>query len=385
MIAQRRFKLREVDVRVLEGLGLRDPRNKTKLAADLGMTRESLSYRIRRLQSHFSLFLQGNVYHTNIGLRKVFLDCEAKPGYENILYDCLKANDYWLYATQCLTVPRSLATYGIPAGKESQFQSFVDQLSSLDFTRNIVVSWSTCIHTVNATGTWFDPDSETWSFPWQSWIREVETIKEGELPYTLKEPEAYEQLADYTDIFILKELEKNCTVKLKDIARKLGISLQLLRYHYLQHVLKKQMFEGQQILADHYRGLDPQTAFVRYSFSDYPKLDRFALSLITKPFVRAIGKVYRENRLFTRVYLPNAQVREFLRALSTLVQEGLVDTYDCCIEDMSTTQRQTISYEYFKDKTWEYDPRKYEENVKMLLERSRRIVECRPSNSEISS
>jgi DNA-binding Lrp family transcriptional regulator len=363
MAVPKQHKLRNVDIKVLEGLALHNPRNRSKLASDLGMSRESLSYRIQRLRTHFSLHLQSNLYHTNIGLRKVFVIAEAKPGYESTLYQCLKANDYWLYVAQCLTTTKSLATYGIPAGKKTKFQQFLKHLRSLTLTKSVDMFWSTCIHTVNVTSKWFDTDKEQWSFPWDSWTQEVETSKGGELPYTLKEPASYNQLADYTDIFILKELEKDCTIRLKEIAKKLDISLELVRYHYLEHIIKKQMLEGPQILADHFKGLGPHTTFFILSFNNYSKLTEVALSLMNKPFVRAVGKVYGQNRLFMRIYLPGAEIRGFTWALSQLIKKNVIKAYEYFVEDMATIQRQTISYEYFKNNAWDYEPEKYVEQI----------------------
>ncbi|MEM2093574.1 MAG: Lrp/AsnC family transcriptional regulator, partial [Candidatus Bathyarchaeia archaeon] len=93
-------KIRRVDIEVLEGLALHGPRNISKLAAQLNISSSSLRHRIRKLRSHFSLIVTGSLYHTNIGLRKVVVFVEFKPGYEETLYQCLKSNDYWLYVSQ---------------------------------------------------------------------------------------------------------------------------------------------------------------------------------------------------------------------------------------------------------------------------------------------
>lgn len=356
--SNRQIKLNKVDIKILEGLALYNPRNQRKLAAQLGMPRETLRHRIKRLRSHFSLYLQGNVYHSNIGLRKVMILAESKPGYEEILYQCLKSNDYWLYVSQCIGAPICVATYGIPAGKEKELEKFIEKLKELDQIRNVRFFWSTCIHNVNTTSTWFDKASEQWTFPWNSWIKEVQT-SQGELPYTLKEPPEYVQKADWIDIMILKELEKNCTIKLEEIAKILNISPQRAKYHFENHIIKEQMFEGPQILAEHYKELFPDTYFFIFTFKNHENFAKFANSLMNKPFVRAMGKVYNKNQLFVRIYLPRQQHRNFIEALSELIKIEFLETYEYVIEDLTRTQRQTISYEFFKDNNWEYDHKKY--------------------------
>jgi len=166
---------------------------------------------------------------------------------------------------------------------------------------------------------------------------------------------------------ILKELEKDCTVKLEKMAKMLNTSSQRVRYHFKNHVIKKQMFEGPQILAEHYKGLSPDTYFFIFAFKDYDNFARFAYSLMNKPFARAMGKVYGENQLFVRIYLPRQQLRNFIEALSKLVRKKFLETYEYVTEDLTKTERQTISYEFFKDSNWEYDHRKYLEKLQFTV------------------
>ena len=359
-------KLHAQDVAILEGLALYNPRNLSDLAIHLKMPRPSLRYRIKNLRSDFSLGLYGNIYHTFIGLRKAIVFTDAKPGYEDLLYECLKANDYWLYVSQCIGAFRCLAVYGIPAGREEAFGEFMNQLQEISHVRNVSFFWSTCVQTINATAAWFDKTSEEWSFPWDSWVEEVRRT-EAELPYTLKEPDAYTQKADWLDIMILKELEKDSTIKLTEIARKLDTSLERIMYHFKNHVIEKGMFEGYQIIAEHYKNSCADSYFFQFYFKNPENLTKFACSLLHKPFARFMGKEYGKNRLFTQIYLPKEQLSNFMRANSKLVREGLLETYEFVAQDLTRTQRQTISFEFFKDGNWEYDEEKYTEKLRSTV------------------
>jgi DNA-binding Lrp family transcriptional regulator len=365
----RERKLSAQDVAILEGLALHNPRNVSDLASQLKMPRPSLRYRIKRLHSHFSLNLYGNVYHTYIGLRKAVVLADAKPGYEELLYECLKANDYWLYASQCIGALRCLAIYGIPAGKEKEFEGFISQLQELNLVHNVNFIWSTCIQIINATGTWFDRTSGEWSFPWDSWVEEVQRTQ-GELPCTLKEPDGYVQKADWVDIMILKELEKDCTIKLTEIAKKLGTSPERVMYHFKNHVIEEGMFEGYQVLAEHYKNLCADSYFFQFYFTNQENLTKFACSLMYKPFGRYMGKEYGKNALFVQIYLPREQLKNFLRAISKLVRAGFMESYEYVIQDLTRTQRQTISYEFFKGSNWEYDDKKYVERLRATVKRA---------------
>ena len=360
-------KLQTLDVKILEGLALYGPRNISKLASKLNISVGVLRRRINKLRSHFSLIFTGSLYHTNIGLRKVVVFVEFKPGYEELVYQCLKSNDYWLYVSQCIGSPKCLAIYGIPRGKEVEFEEFLKVLEELDVVCEVRFFWSTCFQNVSTTSVWFDTEREEWVFPWDSWLKEVLTRKEVELPYTLKDPPAYPQMADWIDIIILKELEKNYRVKLREIAKKLGISLQRVRYHFENHVIRLRMLEGHQIVAKHYEGLSPDTYYFRFVFKNYENLARFAYSLLNKPFVRVIGKVYGRNQLFVQVYLPRQELRNFLAVLSKLIKMGFLKTYEYVIQDLAKTERQTISYEFFKDNKWIYNHEKYLAKLRSIV------------------
>lgn len=364
--SSKRNKLHSIDVKVLEGLALYGPRNISKLAAQLNMPAGTLRYRINFLRSHFSLRLLGSLYHTHIGLRKAVVFVESKPGYEELLYRCLKSDGYWLYVSQCIGTSKCLAIYGIPAGKEKEFEEFLSELEELDQICKVEFFWTTCFQNINMTSAWFDNASEEWVFPWDSWLREVSTTK-GEVPYTLKDPDDYPQRADWIDIMILKELVRNSTVKLKEIAKKVGTSLQRVKYHFENHVIKEKMFEGYQIVAEHYKGLAAETYYFRFVFKNYENFAKFACSLMNKPFVRVMGKVYGRNQLFVQVYLPRRQLRNFIETLSKLIRPGFLDTYEYDIQDLAKTERQTISYEFFKGNRWVYDHKKYLEKLRSTV------------------
>ncbi|MDH5460203.1 MAG: hypothetical protein OEW71_04115, partial [Candidatus Bathyarchaeota archaeon] len=168
--------------------------------------------------------------------------------------------------------------------------------------------------------------------------------------------------------------EWNCTVKLKEIAKMLGISLQRLRYHFENHVIKEKMFEGHQIVAEHYKGLSAETYYFRFVFKNYENFAKFACSLMNKPFVRVMGKVYGRNQLFVQVYLPRRQLRNFIETLSKLVRTGFLETYEYVIQDLAKTERQSISYEFFKGNHWIYDHKKYLEKLQSTVKRSLQVA-----------
>jgi len=196
-------KLDRLDVKILAALTMYGPRNLTKIARKLNTSTEKVRFRIKRMSSLFYLRLNTNIYHTNLGLRKAFIFASATPGCEDLLFECLKVNVFYQYMSRCYGMFEGCAgNYLIPKGHENEFRQFISEIERLGIAKNIQVFWSTCFHTVNPTGKWYDFQSESWIFPWDKWIEEIPN-EETELPYTLVDPKEFTNKADEIDLLIL--------------------------------------------------------------------------------------------------------------------------------------------------------------------------------------
>ena len=363
-----RRRLDSFDIKILEALGIHGPRSVSKIAREIDVPVATIWDRMKHLRkrskSLFSVFTRANTYHTFIGLKKAFVFAKATPGYERLLWESLKANDYWLYIVARYDRPESFyGIYGIPIDHTEEFEQFVRQIEILDIAQNINLYWSTCIQTVNLTDDWYDYNSERWVFKWDQWIKNIESQRTS-LPNTLIESVSYPQKADYIDIIILKELEKNAECRMTDIAKLLGVSPQAVRYHYRNHVVARGLIEGYTVLLPYFDDSSDHYCF-RFDFYDDRDMAKFALSLINKPFVRNVGKILGKHALFVQIYLPRREFRDFTDTLSKLIRSGLMRSYDYSVEDFSRKAAQTISYELFKNNMWIYN---HKEHIQKLHE-----------------
>jgi len=357
-------QLDSLDIKILEALGIYGPRNISKLAKRINVPTPTVRDRVKALKSHFSLFLRTSTYHTFIGLKKAFVFARATPGYGRLLWESMKACGYWLYLTARYDMPESFyGIYGIPINHTEEFKQLVERIEKIGIAQSTHLYWSTCIHTLNITDNWYDHESERWIFEWNKWIETIES-QGTSLPNTLVESQSYPQKADRIDIIILKELEKNAECKLRDIARLLDVSPQTVQYHFKNHVIAKDLIEGYQVFLPHFEALSDSYCF-KFDFHDKEIMARFALSLKGKPFVRSIGKIFGKHALFVHIYLPREEFRGFTDSLSELIRNGQLKNCDYVIEDPSRRELQTISYEFFRDKSWIYD---HKEHMKRLHE-----------------
>jgi DNA-binding Lrp family transcriptional regulator len=350
-----------LDVRILEGLAEHGPRNTSKVAKEIGVPRGTVLSRIDRMSRSFYLRLLTTVYHTNLGMKKAVVFARAKPGQEDALFNHLKVNKFYIYLGRCFGMFEGcVGIYVIPIEHTDEFKEFLKEVESLGVTRNIELYWSTCFHTVNLTRNWFDSDKVAWIFPWEKWLEEVSNST-SELPYTLKDPESFTLKAEETDLFILKELEKDATVSLASLGRKLGTTLQNVRYHYETHVVGHGLIETFQMAMLPFDRATADTIFFLFKFNDSEKMGKFAKSLLNKPFVFILGKILKENALISQIYLPRQEFRSFIDALSKLARQNLLESYEYVFQDLTAGKwsRVTIPFEFFKNGCWTYEHSKH--------------------------
>jgi DNA-binding Lrp family transcriptional regulator len=352
--------LTNLDITILKALCHVGPRNLAKVASFIGIPRKTVAFRMKRMASNPKIFLRchAGVYHTNLGLKKAVVFASAAPGKEQLLLECLKANGFWLYVGRSYRGREECnAVYAIPIEHCEKFKQFIYEIKRLDVARDVQIFWSTCFEGGRITGKWFDTEREKWIFLWDEWLKEIPHAP-TKLPYTLVEPKAYVNYADEIDVFILKELEKDATVSLKKIADKLGMSRQRVWTHFKNHIMGKGLLEGFQIFALPSVVPWDMFVFVIY-FYNYEKMAKFANSLLDKPFVIMVGKIFGKNALLTEIRLPRMEFRKFIDALSILANMEIVRDYEYIIQDLRTSSRQTISYEFFKGRYWIYDHKKH--------------------------
>jgi len=356
-------------LKTVETLEREGPRNITKVARKLGIPAETLRKRVRRMTSQFSWHFHLNIYHTYLGLKKAVVFAQAVPGYEDLLVDCMKANDFWLYVDRCYGMNEGcFAVYTIPNNHSDSFEEFIQRLEASGVGTNAQILWSTCFQSVHSRTKWFDEASKSWNFKWEQWADEVSKKgKPPQLPLTLRDPEEFPIKGDKTDILILKEMEKNPLIRMTILAQKIGISQQLAAYHYLRHIQEQNLIESFEVSLPYF-GKDVSDLFMfTFEIGNYETFAKFTSSLLDKPFTRGLGKVLGKNALIAHLYLPKTEFRKFIDTLSKLIRAGLLENYSYVIQDPAKGWRQTISYEYFKDEKWIYDHEKHIKKLESLV------------------
>ena len=348
------------DLIIVEALGKLGPRNIYKIAKYLGIPESTIRYKIDSLKKRKLLKLYTNVYHTNLGLKKSVVFAEINPLYNRNIHEFFSIIDYWVYMKRTHGTKDDFYTlYISPVEHIDKVKIFLDEMKKLDIIYDYKTIYSTCFHRVNPTTTWYDLNNNKWNFKWNKLEQDIENAS-TELPFTLKDPPGYPLLADWYDIMILKEMEKDPTITYTKLAEHIGTAPQNIYYHYKKHIIPKKLIEDFQI---GFRKFDAEYSYVIFlilEFSDYTYFAKTANALRNKPFAEVLGKVIDENKLFSVVNIPADQFPNLFEELNDLVEKGYVKNYEYRISHyMEEGKRQTISYKNFIDKRWIYPHESY--------------------------
>ena len=358
-------KLDSLDMKIIAALVACGPRNLAEVARRTEISPTTIQYRLKTLSSHFSLRFFTNIYHVNLGLKKAIVMVEAEPGREELLLSCLKVNGFWIYLAPIYGATQGyIGVYTIPIDYTGEFERFLSELKKLGVARSVQHIWTTSLRRVNLIGTWFDYATEKWTFQWENWVNEIPS-QPTKLPYTLEDPKQFPILADGRDMFILKELEKNATVRFSELAKRLGITPPAVRYRY-QKLIRLDLIEGFEIHLYQFQTMPFEAFYFVFTFANYEKYARFAASLLDKPVVVSLGKILGQNSMIAFLYIPMQEFKGFMKALSKLRAMGWLQNYFYVHLDLDKDWRQTFSYEYFKQGSWIYDHKEHIRTLRTL-------------------
>ena len=366
---ERLSSLDSLDIKIVEALGTYGPRNITRIARTLGVRPGTIRFRMNRMSSLFRLRMHAAVYHTNLGLKKAVVFAEATPGYEDLLFECLKVNSFYVYLTRCYgAFEGCFAVYTIPVDHCAEFVRFIKEIEKFKIAKQIRFYWSTCFHTINQTSKWFDYKTEQWTYRWHEWIKEIPT-QPTNLPYTLIDPESWPMKADELDLLIIQELEVDAAISFKKIAEIWKTSPQRIRYRYQNHLIERGLIEKYQIAIRPFHRTSSIMLWFVFKFDSSGKMARFASSLLNKPFAIVSGKILNENALVAQIYLPNSEFRPFIDCLSQLCRDDFLQSYSYVIQDRrkGRCSRETIPFEDSKDGKWIYDHKKHLKELQSLM------------------
>jgi DNA-binding Lrp family transcriptional regulator len=352
-----------VNARILAGLGKFGPRNTSFLARSLGLPTTTVAFRIKKLLRKGYLQVRTNLDYSKIGLIKAVLIAASNGGFVEKLRETVKNIDYWTYLTKCYGKFNGIyALFAFPAEHRDKLEAYLEEAVHHGAISNYVFFWLTNLCEVPPNFDWYDFKSKAWKFEWHRWVDEVVSASET-LPAGLMEPGKYRIAVDKTDLFLLKELEKDAFVEFTRIADALKMTPQGVSYRYYKHLVKQGLIRDYEIAIFPYPLLVSDLCSFIIHFENGEALAKFSNTLSDKPFILSYGKIIGRDSLLLHSYTPKTEFPNFIGALNSLVRKNLLKDFFYVSLNITAFERKTICYESFHSESWTFN---YEEKVKQL-------------------
>ena len=354
-----------LNAKILTGLGKFGPRNTSLLARSLKLPATTVAFRIKKLTEKGYLQVRTNLAHSKLGLMRAVLIADMAGGLEEKLKKAIGNIGYWIYITKCYGKFNGIyALFAFPAEHKAQLEAYLKEAVRHKAMSSYVFLWVTNMCEVAPNFDWFDFESKAWKFQWHQWINEVFEASET-LSERLLEPEKYQIMVDETDTFLLKELQKDAFVEFTKIADTLKMSPQGVRYRYYKHIMKHGLITDYEIAIFPYPLLVSDMCSFIVHFQNEEALAKFSNTLSNKPFIINYGKIIGRNSMLMHSYTPKTEFPNFMNTLNSLVKRNLITDFLYVNLDIPSFKRQTVSYEFFRDKSWTLN---YKEKLKRLAE-----------------
>ncbi len=345
-------QLDRTNIKILSAMWKFGPRNLLEISRRTGIPFTSVYHRVAKLEKRSDRIAILIPQLSKLGLMRITLLVNAKPGCEEIVTPALKLPNLWQSVNRCEGAFTHLSVQIVPTQFLKQFRAYVKKLSELELVTQYKMILTGQYVPNFPDFKYYKPVSNEWTFDWHRWLL---ALKKKPIK-TIEDPESYVTLADKKDLLIVKELEKNARRTFADMAPLLGISLQGVKYHYDKKlvpsgIVKYFGFEAwpypEEVSAHHEVLLD---------FTSKLAMNRFFSMVDELFFVKGVAKVLRQNSLIIRTYMLQNQLPNMFAFLSEMARQGILESYSAVRQDFTGRKTQSISYELFdEEKGWTFD------------------------------
>jgi len=357
------------NAKIMEGLGKHGPRNILALAKSIGLPPTTVAFRMKKLMKEGVLEIRTNLDYSRLGLMKAVLIAESKPGQKKKLRQVIDNLDYWTYLVRCYGKYDGYYTiFAFPAEYRKELEEYLDIAAQLKWFSRYIFCWTTNFTEVAPNFDWFDFKSKSWNFQWKHWIEEIQNASER-LPRELMKPEGYPIRVDEIDVLILKELEKDGTAKFTELAEVANMTPQGVRYRYNKHIAGRGLLTDYEVATLPYPLPTSDMCSFTIDFETEEKLAKFVNSLQDKPFIFSYAKVIGQNSIVAHTYTPKTEFSKLIDSMNRLTEKKLTRSFLYVNLNGVSSQRQTISYEFFKENQWAYP---HEEKLEILRKVTRK-------------
>jgi len=329
------------------------PRNLLEISRLTGIPVNTVQYRITRIETNVRETSTLIPKVTKLEMVRVAVLVAARAGLEDVVTRALKIPNYWRTVERCEGTFTHHSIQTIPIRFLKVFKEYISTMHAMNLIKSFRFIQTSDSKSFFPDFTSYDALSGKWTFCWDKWLNELQSAASGE---TIQDPQIDAITMDETDLQIIAYLELSGRMNFSEIAKKIGVSPQTVKYHYDNKLVPSGAIDEFHIDVPPYP-VDISTYHeFMLEFADKTSMNRFFSLAVKLFFVEHVSKVLRKNTLLVRTRIIQSQMSNLFSFFSEMTNQGLLTSYSAVRLNMDSREWQTISFELFEDSEgWKWD------------------------------
>jgi len=346
-------QLDPTNIAIFSAMAKAGPRNLLEVSRLTGIPFTTIYHRIARIESASREISRLIPRVANLGMVRVVVLVAARAGFEDTVTRALKVPNYWRAVERCEGAFTHHSIQTIPVKFLKAFKEYVSTMHAMNLIKSYRI-----LQTGDSTSIFpdfanYESSSGKWTFHWDEWLNELQTSTPNK---TIQDPSICAMTMDKTDVQIIACLEVNGCMNFTDIAKKIDVSPQTVKYRYDKKLIQSGVLEQFHLDVAPYPVEISHYHEFMLEFANKTAMNRF-YSLAEKLFfVDHISKLLRKSTLLVRTRMLQSQVSKLFDFFSEMTNLGLLNSYSAVRLDMNSRKGQTISFELFDEtEGWRWD------------------------------
>ncbi|MEM3186539.1 MAG: hypothetical protein QXQ39_07675 [Conexivisphaerales archaeon] len=227
-------------VKLVKAIIQAGPRNFSQLARLTGIPAETVRYKIKSQLVAKGIYIHAIPDTSKLGLQRFMAHLTFTDNYRSVakaLLQSLHELSYLTYYSAELMTKRHYCLFQVPIEFKNEFTEFLDAMIDYKILESYSLWPIAWINYISLKPEYFDFQREIWDIDWQH------LSPPADIPQITPE-EIKDVEFDKSDLLLIKELTVNSMSTIADISKKIGSNVKTLQYHYLSHVLGRNMIKN---------------------------------------------------------------------------------------------------------------------------------------------
>jgi DNA-binding Lrp family transcriptional regulator len=343
----------DLEARMISAIGMTGPRNVAQIARLTGAHQETIRYKIKKRFVRLGFRFHAEVDFAKLGLTLHWATLDFSKAYNEMAPRVLTALNevgYLAYFAKLIPQGNYIALFTPPANTSGKYEEFLGSLREKGVLDGFELTESLARRHQVMDPRFFNFRSGRWEIEWAKVAAAQSTaLVPG------KKPKIEE--FDYTDLLVIKELQKDARQHLTGIAKEVKVNQKTLEYHFRAHIQKWKLVPSYSIrwAQDVAKRPIHSTVFTRLAFHNLTKSEFVDVqAAISKVPLLWTEYLLRDGTYLATMYIPLTDLVGVSNYVSNAVP-GLGAKAEMSFIDFANASSFTIPYNMYHDGNWKFD------------------------------